>query len=178
MGRMAATVVLALVLACSPSPDESAPSLEVSEVPIPNEVVLMVEPLAEVYPTEGPLEVEVTIRNETDTEFFFRPILNFGAFLDADIVDSAGELLTRRMELDPPNAAEVRLDAGESHVDTVNIRCSIMVVELGECLQMYDLSEPGTYEVRMRFSAPCDSPHCTEAHDRMKAQPFRIEIRG
>lgn len=179
MDRMLASI-LALVLtgtACSPTDDGHAARQAGSESGPLDEVQLIAEPLHDVYPTRGPVEVRIAIRNGSDTEFVFRPILDFGAFLDADVVNERGEVLPRRMELDPPNAGELSLASGETYSDTVDIRCSMLIVELGECSQIYDLSEPGTYEVRMRFTAPCDPPHCREAHQRLEAKPFRIEIR-
>jgi len=162
--------------ACSPYGEEGEQPSVRSVKPL-GEVQLIAEPLSQVYPTTGPLMVRVTILNGTGDEFVFRPILDFGAFLDADVVDVQGGVLPRMMDLDPPNAREVRLGRGQVYSDTVDLRCSMLVAELGECLEMYDLSVPGTYEVRMRFSAPCDPPHCTGAHERLDAEPFLIEIR-
>lgn len=179
MNRVRALMIVVLLTgtACSTAEDEpDAPQPGVASGSS-GEVQLIAEPLREVYPTRGPLEVRIAITNESDTEFVFRPILDFGAFLDADVVDGRGEVLPRSMELDPPNAGEVRLASGDTYADTVDIRCSMHVIELGECSQMYDLSQPGIYEVRMRFTAPCDPPYCSAAHRRMEARPFRIEIR-
>jgi len=97
--------------------------------------------------------------------------------LDADVLDASGGVLPRLTELDPPNAATVSLAPGETYADTVDIRCAMLVIELGECSLMYDFSEPGLYEVRMRFTAPCDPPHCRAEHERMEAEPFTVEIR-
>lgn len=179
MDRVLALVFVVLIMgtACSQAEEEDASRQSGSESGSLDGVQLIAEPIRDVYPIRGPVEVRIEMRNRSENEFVFRPILDFGAFLDADVVDERGEVLPRRMELDPPNAAEVRLASGETYSDTVDIRCSMLVTELGECSQMYDLSEPGTYEVRMRFSAPCNPPHCSEAHQRMVAQPFRIEIR-
>lgn len=179
MDRMLAVVLVVALTAtaCSGRADEDAPRQSGLESGFPDEVQLVAEPLRDVYATSGPIEVRIAIQNGSDTEFVFRPILDFGAFLDADVVNGRGEVLPRMMELDPPNAGEVRLASGETYSDTVDIRCSMLVIELGECSQMYDLSEPGTYEVRMRFSAPCDPPHCSEAHQRMEAEAFLLEIR-
>jgi hypothetical protein len=178
MVRIPTTVLLlALVGAgCSRTQDEE-PQSALPELSAPGEVQLIAEPLLDAYAREGPIAVRISIRNGSDSAFVFRPILDFGAFLDAEIVDKRGEVLPKTMELDPPNAGEVRLASGETYSDTVDIRCSMLVIELGECSSMYDLTEPGTYEVRMRFAAPCDPPNCRRAHERLEADPFRVSIR-
>lgn len=136
---------------------------------------LTASPLRNAVPVEGPLLVEVTVRNPSDSVVRFRPIFHFGRWLDAEILDSAGSPLPKTAAIDPPNAWAVSLETGESISDTVDLRCSMPVPGDTPCMAPYDLSRPGAYEVKMHFTLPCDIEDCGERVT-VEAEPFTVLV--
>lgn len=132
-------------------------------------------PLRKVYPLDGPMEVQLTFHNLSDSMVVFRPIFYFGVWLDADIIDSAGRAVPRTMEITPPsplNTLETFIRPRQSISAVVNLRCAIPSSSL-PCEGPYDaLSEPGTYQVKMRFTLPCQENKCMT----VVAEPFAIRV--
>jgi len=128
-------------------------------------------PLEEAYYRDGPMMVELTFHNAADSMVVFRPVFYFGAWLDAEIVDSAGRPVARTMEISPPspsNTLETFIRPRQSITVGVDLRCVFPTPEI-PCDGPYDaLSEPGVYEVRMRFELPCDG--CQT----LFAEPFEV----
>lgn len=132
-----------------------------------------VAPLHKVVPVEGPMQVEITLRNVSDSIVVFKPIFNFGAWLDAEIVDSAGVPVPKTAQIDPPNALRTLLRPGESLTVPVDLRCSTPVNQ-GPCMAAYDgLFRPGVYQVKMHFTLPCLT--CDERVT-VVADPFTIRV--
>jgi hypothetical protein len=138
---------------------------------------LRVTPLSEIYRIEGSLEVQITLENRTDSVMRFRPIFNFGRWLDADIWNSSETLLESTASIDPPNAYPITLEPGQSITETVDLRCSLPVTGGVPCTAPYDLKQPGTYRIRMRFTMPCDIRGCEEVTT-VEADAITIRVAG
>jgi len=134
-----------------------------------------VSPPRNEVPADGPLEVEISVRNLSDSVVQFRPIFNFGAWLDAEILDRSGSPIQKTASIDPPNAWAVSLRTGESIADTVDLRCSLQVPAGIPCTAPYDLSRPGTYQVKMHFTLPCDIEGCDE-FIKVEAKSFTVKV--
>jgi hypothetical protein len=144
-------------------------------------LALSAAPLREIVPVEGPLLVEIVVTNVSDSIARFRPIFNFGAFLDAEILDSFGVSLGETASVDPPNQFQLTLWPGESVNATVDLRCSIGGFRMegleDTCFGPYDgLSRPGTFEVRMHFTVPCDERGGCDVPLTLEAEPFQVRV--
>lgn len=136
---------------------------------------LRVSPIRTEVPLEGALEVEVTIRNISDSIAQFRPIFTFGGWLDAEIVGPTGSTLPKTSAIDPPNAWAVALEPGELIADTIDLRCSLMISGEIPCMAPYDLSRPGLYQIQMHFSLPCEMQDC-DILTTLEARAFTVRV--
>lgn len=146
-----------------------------------NGLRLTVSPLRTVVGVAGPLEVEVTIHNRTDSVVTFRPILDFGDWLDAEISGPLGSPVPKTASIDAPNAWAISLKSGESFTDTVDLRCTFPIPEDDYCMAPYDLSVPGAYEVKVRFTIPyypSDHPDDSVRPVTLEAAPFSVRVEG
>jgi hypothetical protein len=130
-------------------------------------------PVRDVYYRDGPMDVQLTFHNASDSMIVFRPTFYFGAWLDAEVLDSVGKAVSRTMEIDPPsplNTLETFIRPRQSLTARIDLRCAIPAPEV-PCDGPYDaLSEPGVYEVKMRFTLPCEEGSCGTVH----AEPFTV----
>jgi len=146
-----------------------------------NGLRLTVSPLRTVVGVAGPLEVEVTIHNLTDSVVTFRPIFDFGDWLDAEISGPLGSTVPKTASIDAPNAWAISLKSGESFTDTVDLRCTFLIPEDDYCMAPYDLSVPGAYEVTLRFTIPhypTEDPDDLVRPITLEAAPFSVRVEG
>lgn len=136
---------------------------------------LEARPLREQVTPDGPVRVRITIRNESDGPMTFKPMLEFGEWLDAEILDKKGVRLQMSADIDGPNALAITLQGGESITDTIDLRCGSDGPErTRNCIMPYEgLARPGTYTVRMRFTLPCNP--CSVLNT-IEAEPFVVRV--
>lgn len=149
--------------------------------PSANGLKLTVSPIRTVFGVSGPLEVEVTVLNLTDSVVTFRPIFDFGDWLDAEISGPLGSPIPKTAFIDAPNAFAISLESGESVTEIVDLRCTFPIPEDNSCMAPYDLSAPGGYEVKVRFTLPYyspDYPDDTVLPVTLEAEPFSIRVEG
>jgi hypothetical protein len=170
-----AAIGVSIVVGCRNVAERSASVEDASGAPAQG-LHLTALPVRTTAGISGPLEVEITLRNLTDSVVQFRPVFNFGAWLDAEIVDASGSVLPRVSHIDPPNAWAVSLRTGDSVTDTVDLRCSLEMPDEHSCIAPYDLSRPGAYAVRMHFTLPCDIEGCGNLV-KVEAKPFTVRVR-
>lgn len=177
--KLSIVVLFALtsVLACAPTGEETAPNEDQASVSGSHGLRLSVAPRSAAYARTGPMEVDVTLVNATDSVVRLRPIFSFGRWLDADIRGPSGELLENTAAIDPPNAWPVTLEPGQSITETVDLRCSLPVTPGVPCTAPYDMTRPGQYEIVVRFTVPCDIRGC-ERMITTTASPIRILVGG
>lgn len=170
-------LVICVTVGCQGSAEQSTAGAGEDVPSTDHGLELTASPVQTTVPAEGPLEVEITIRNASESVVRFRPVFVFGRWLDAEVLDAAGSPIPKTAEIDPPNAWAVSLGTGESITDTVDLRCSLPVPEENSCMAPYDLSGPGAYEVKMHFTLPCDIEGCGE-RVKLEAEPFTLRVRG
>jgi hypothetical protein len=136
------------------------------------------KPLQWVVPAEGPLWVEITVRNVADSIVRFLPIFNIGGLMDAEIIGPTGLPVPKTAEVDPPNAWPVTLFSGELFSDMMDLRCDVPEPTRTMCLAPYDLSQPGEYNVKLRFTLPCDrGPGPCGNAVTIEAEPFTVRVK-
>ena len=140
---------------------------------VESDVSMSATPLRDVYYRDGPMDVQLTFHNATDSMVVFRPTFYFGAWLDAEVLESVGRAVPRTMDIDPPNplnTLETFIRPRQSIKALVDLRCAMPAPEV-PCEGPYDaLSEPGVYQVKMRFTLPCEEGRCRTVY----AEPFTV----
>ena len=131
-------------------------------------------PLQTVVARDGPLLVEITLINNTDSVVTFRPIFSIGGWLNAEVIGPTGERVAKTASVDPPEAWAVTLHPGESYTDTTDLRCDVPSPNREACAAPYDLSPVGHYRITLRFFIPCYDD-CRNT-DPLIARPFTVKV--
>jgi len=173
-------VVAVAMVALAGCRSESERATHSGHVPSTREVgqlVLVAVPLKETVSRSEPVLVEVAVHNHTSTPFTFRPMFFVGGRLTAEIRDAGGRPVRPEADVLPPMEPLVTLGPGEAVVDTVDLRCPNATSEDAGCTEVYDLSAPGRYDIRLLFAPLCDRAGCADALQ-LVSEWFSVRVEG
>ena len=137
---------------------------------------LLAKPIHSNVAAEGPMLVEIELRNESDSAIELRETFTVGSeWLVADITDAVGSPVELDASIFEPYAPPLTLGPGQVFRDTVDLRCDVGTREPSRnCVPPYGgLLNPGTYSITMKLTVPCEA--CSE-YIELVALPFTVRV--